>query len=228
MHTQKLEPLEKDGGHLSRDSALQLSRRVDWRFLLPHPHLGRVAYLGPPRQTLLAALRQFSASLTLLPSLDQARHVQRTHASFELVVLRSRRLAAVASAAALLATGGCLYWEIDRLSRFASLRGLSRGDAWKARRAGRCVRDARGCLARLGFCDIALHWHRPNFEACREIIPLHDQDALMSVFSRDREARASRLLLLAGRLLLKTGAFPRLVPYYSVVACKGSTVVATA
>jgi hypothetical protein len=50
----------------------------------------------------------------------------------------------------------------------------------------------------------------------------------MYVFSRNREDLTSRLMLVAGHLLLKTGALPWLVPYYSVVACKGSTVVAKA
>ena len=45
---------------------LETSRRLAWRFLLPNPHLGRVAYLGPASGTLPRALREFCDSLTTI------------------------------------------------------------------------------------------------------------------------------------------------------------------
>src|ERR1044071_531014 len=53
------------GAPLDADVLLQASRRVDWRFLLPDPNLGRVAYFGPARGALLESLRLFSAALAL-------------------------------------------------------------------------------------------------------------------------------------------------------------------
>jgi hypothetical protein len=44
------------------EAALQISRRSDWRFLLPDPNLGQVAYLGAPCGTLAESLRLFSES----------------------------------------------------------------------------------------------------------------------------------------------------------------------
>ena len=58
------------------DQDLQLSRRLDWRFLLPNPHLGRVGYLGPSGGTLPRALLRVEAALNRLtvepdPRLDR-------------------------------------------------------------------------------------------------------------------------------------------------------------
>ena len=51
---------------LDADALLQASRRVDWRFLLPDPNLGRVAYLGPRRGALLDSLLLASVYVELL------------------------------------------------------------------------------------------------------------------------------------------------------------------
>jgi len=40
----------------NRDQQLRLARRVDWRFLLPSPRLGRVCVLGAPDDDLRRAL----------------------------------------------------------------------------------------------------------------------------------------------------------------------------
>lgn len=50
----------------SNDTLLQLSRRIDWRFLLPDPELGRVACFGASDELLVSALKRFSAALTLV------------------------------------------------------------------------------------------------------------------------------------------------------------------
>ncbi|MEX1104209.1 MAG: hypothetical protein WED87_08155, partial [Dehalococcoidia bacterium] len=43
-------------GPLSRAHRLELARRIDWRFLLADPRLGRVSVAGRPDDVLLAAL----------------------------------------------------------------------------------------------------------------------------------------------------------------------------
>jgi len=51
---------------------LRLLRRVDWRFLLPTPDLGRVAYPAPRDAGLLEALRHVSGSVERAPVAELA------------------------------------------------------------------------------------------------------------------------------------------------------------
>ena len=51
-----------------KDQLLQVSRRLDWRFLLPNPDLGSVAYLGPEEDSLVDALHLFCQTLTQISS----------------------------------------------------------------------------------------------------------------------------------------------------------------
>jgi hypothetical protein len=71
-----------DGQALDADALLQASRRVDWRFLLPDPNLGHVAYVGPGRGALIESLRLFSTSLTL----PETRATTTAIAQYDLVV----------------------------------------------------------------------------------------------------------------------------------------------
>src|SRR3990172_11658173 len=88
------------------DMRLQVSRRVDWRFLLPDPILGRVAYLGPTRGALLDSLRMFSAALTVI---EAAALHDNLSAQFELVVVKAPIGAKMKQAAELVGPGGYLY-----------------------------------------------------------------------------------------------------------------------
>jgi hypothetical protein len=214
---------------VGRDIELQTSRRIDWRFLLPNPHLRRVAYLGPDGGTLPVALNQFSDSLTIISPPYQAVVAQNNHSSFELVVLHSPSLADLERANSLLMAGGYLYWEIDRTKRLTSLREITKrgswvhsrqNSTWKERLGLRHFQDYVVSLERLGFCNIQVSWHRPNFEACLEIIPLDDPLALGYVFSRRPGNLAGQIKFATGRFLMKTNLLARLVPCLSVVACK--------
>jgi hypothetical protein len=202
------ESLEKSGRRASRDSKLQISRRIDWRLLLPDPNLRRVAYLGPYGGALPAALNQFSDLLTIISPLGQPVYRQNDHSRFELVVLHSPDLADLDRASTFILPGGYLYWEIDRTK------------TWKERRRLRHFWDYAARVERLGFCNIQVSWHRPNFESCREIIPLNNPLALGYVFSRRPGNLAGHMKLAIGRYLMKTGLLARLVPCLSVVACK--------
>src|SRR5688572_20252013 len=51
---------------LDCDALLQVSRRVDWRFLLPQPDLAETAHIGAADSGLIDSLRQFCTSLTIL------------------------------------------------------------------------------------------------------------------------------------------------------------------
>jgi hypothetical protein len=83
--------------------------------------------------------------------------------------------------------------------------------------------DHVAALERLGFGDIQMHWQRPNFEACLEMIPMNDA-ALDYAFSRPRSDLASRLKFAAGRVMMQTGLLAHLVPCFSLIGRKGKTI----
>src|SRR3954452_22288520 len=61
----RLDATVRSGAKTSPDVMLQASRRVDWRFLLPDPSLGEVAFIGSAQGSLLETLNIFSVSLTI-------------------------------------------------------------------------------------------------------------------------------------------------------------------
>lgn len=193
-------------GARGKDQALQLVRRLDWRFLLPNPTLGDVAYLGPMSGTLPSALQQFSELLTIVMPSDHSRADVAMACSYEVVVLRSPAISAVKNVTPLLRSGGYLYWEIERVS------GIGH------------VEEYVKAVQRQGFDDIQVSWHRPDFESCLEIIPLSDPVALRFAFARRPESVGKRLKFAAGRLLMTTGLLARVVPCFSIVARKRSGV----
>ena len=199
----------------NRDRSLQIARRVDWRFLLPKPQLGCVAYLGPQNTPLFEALAQFSQAPPHLIARQDVTSPCDT--PFDLVVVCSQRTVDVQQACALLRSDGHLYWEIDRLHGLLSLASLNI-------RQTRCrlhlLLHPHLFLEHLGFRTITMYWHYPTFEDCREIIPLNTREALTYVFARKREKLAHRIAWAAGRLLLHIRLLPRLVPYVSIVASK--------
>lgn len=203
-----------DRKRVGRDRDLQISRRIDWRFLLPQPDLDCVAYLGPEDDPLPFALRRFSSFFEIISSRGDGNVRHSGNRSFPLVVLRSWRLSDLEAASFLLSPGGSLYWEIDRkgwplsgqqpLLRFRQL-------YWS---------DPVTSLKRLGFAAVETHWHYPNFEACRQVIPLNDRSALALVFSREHARVGRRMLLKGARALAGPWALRHLVPCLSVVARK--------
>ena len=216
----KAQPLEQGRRVDSRDRDLQLSRRLDWRFLLPNPHLQRVAYLGPKGGTLLDALQWFSDSLTVISTTSRLPVAPGDQSLFDLVVLRSGSSAHIGKVSPLLKAGGYLYWEVDRMSRLTSLFGNTRPDGSVQSRSLTQYQDSVAALGRLGFCDIEGYWHCPDFEGCLELIPLNDRRVLEYFFSRTRSGFAGQLKLAAGRYLMKAGLLPGFVPCFSILACK--------
>lgn len=210
------------------DLDLQLARRIDWRFLLPEPHLRRVAYCGPEQGTLPEALKHFSESLRINSAAENG--------SSDLVVLRLREVSSLTKAESLLAPDGLLYWEMKPIAWAASWRNFKKRSprpSWaaaEARQKGAVLRRNTlhlyqghvDALTRLGFQQIQMHWQRPNFEACLEIIPMDDAVALDYAFSRPRSDWASRLKFAAGRLMMQTGLLAHLTPCFSLIARKGS------
>jgi aminoglycoside phosphotransferase len=139
----------------SRDELLASARRLDWRFLLPDPELGRVVCVGDADDALVDALRRFSASLEVEPVVGPP-------GSFDVAVAVDPSAAQLAEAARLLRPGGWLYAELGRARRRRTLRAL----------------------APLGFGGVALHGHWPDIASATEIVPLADRHALRLALSR--------------------------------------------
>lgn len=91
--------------------ALAAVRRLDGRFLLASPALGRVAWLGPS-DSLAEVLARFADCVCC----DDA------EPACPLVVARNPDAQTVARAAKRVAPGGCLYFELDRGGGLAVLR----------------------------------------------------------------------------------------------------------
>jgi hypothetical protein len=110
------------GDPLSRDHRLELARRIDWRFLLADPRLGRISVGGRPDDGLLAALGAATRDE------DGPAGVTRVSDDGEeadsVVLSGAFDPAEFAAAAAAAAPRGRLVVEIDR-ARFGRTGGLS-------------------------------------------------------------------------------------------------------
>ncbi len=196
---------------LSRtDSILQLSRRLDWRFLLPEPQLGRVAYCGPVQSTLAIALREFSEELHVF-----APTARPNEGGFDVVVLAEPTVPQLEIAQQLLAPHGYLYAEAQHAWDWRTERKLP----VRSRHALR-VEDWLERLARLGFVESKAYWHRPSFERAVQIIPLYDNGARDFVFARRSEDLMSQLKSATGRSVMKNAWLARLLQCVSLVARK--------
>jgi hypothetical protein len=94
------------------------ARRADWRFLLPDPQLGGVAYLPPHDTELVRALEACGASVDLGGA---------SHAA-EVVVITGGGPAGIARGRELLRAGGWLYAEVPGWRTPAWERALRRSD----------------------------------------------------------------------------------------------------
>ena len=182
---------------------LQLSRRLDWRFLLGDTLLGNVAYIGKEKPFLVAGLEKFSDRLTTVGSKTS----ETLPANFDLAVVTSATVAAFVSAAGILKDAGSVYVEIGSAGVKAKLVGL---------------KGYRTALLAAGFQDVRAYWHRPNFEACREIVPLDDATTLDYVLSRQHADFAGKVKTTAARFATKAGLLSFILPSISLIACKPS------
>jgi hypothetical protein len=222
--------LEKRTRIARGDSSLQVSRRIDWRFLLPNPELRRVAYIGFNAGNLLNALKEFSESLSFIAPPSLERYTKENRCLFDLVVVRSLRLNVIKEGVKLIKPNGYLYWELDRVKWFRSSRrrGATRQGSvkyaedckWKLNSllALRSTRNYNTHLKQLGLNDVELHWHRPNFDQCTEIIPLNNEVVLSYIFEKAKHKYSYWLRSPIRYLLPKNNILTYIVPYFSVVA----------
>ena len=204
----------------ARDGVLQLSRRLDWRFLLPDPVLHHVALLGDDDPQLVQGLRWTSRSLSLL---DLGwRFLDGQEPRFDLVVLRSPRLEDAKRAAVLVDTGGCLYWEIERNRRPHPWCAWSDHLPFRvmARRAPCRPARLRARLQEQGFADVRVYWHRPDFQNAVEIVPLENQTILDYVLDASAGQTRGKMKRWLGRMLRRAGLLQGMVPTVSVIACR--------
>lgn len=193
-------------GARSRNASLQASRRVDWRFLLPDPQLKHVAYVGRRDHDLVESLRLFSATLES-PEEQCPASAALADRTFDLVVARDPQLEDLIVATRLLRRDGSIYVEIGGCAarripfqKPGTLHGLV----------------AR--LERLGFADVALHWHWPDFASCTHIVPLADTAAVRHALTRRQRVRMIDPALVMARLLVRTRLLAWVVASTSVIA----------
>ncbi len=198
-------------------SALQASRRVDWRFLLPDPNLGQVAYVGSARGALVESLQLFSASLTVL---GISRMQIPPTARYDVVVSTAPSYETLEWAAELVRSGGFIYFEAGWL---LTLRGLRSRFGNKSTAQAPWLgfgADYVAALEKLGFEDVQANWHWPDFESCTRIIPLANREALLQAFLPPHYGVHAWLKAEFGLWLLHLGVLSRLVPCFSIVGRK--------
>jgi len=177
---------------------MHLARRVDWRFLLPSPDLGRVGVDENADAELVEACASVASSIDLAtPAADPA--------AFDVVVLSNPTKEDLEDAASLVRPGGWIYAEtwglLARPFRFT--------DALSPRAALMILRS-------LGFERAEAHWHWPDFQQCTEMIPLTNPAVVRYSLGRHRSGLRARFGSVAVRFLLILGVLDRVVTHASV------------
>lgn len=208
------EPMEDE--RLSADALLQASRRVDWRFLLPNPSLGRVAYFGPVDSEHAESLRLFSQTFIALQTDWPAESYQHAESSFDVVVVERPSPQSLMTYAKLVRPGGHIYLEVYGSSWTARKKLKRREFRIKGLNKLRPRRFERP-LEHLGFVNLTTHWHWPDFATCTKVIPLDDIMAVRFALANEKKGKRAQLQHLLGKGILQAGLLPQLVPCYSVV-----------
>jgi hypothetical protein len=175
---------------------LHLLRRVDWRFFLPTPALGRVLCADSAAADLRAALAEArpTSLTTSAPSMWPAAPCA------DLVVLGELDRQHAVRAYRAVQPDGWVYAEVRRR---ASVRPA--------------VSSARRSLRQAGFEDVALYWHAPDLRSTMRIVPLNQRGSIRSTLLRYDGMRFGRAKSLAARAVLHLGLFPLAVPEASVL-----------
>lgn len=205
---------------ISPDTLLRMSRRVDWRFLLPSPHLGDIAYIGADCQAHLESLRLFSNSLT---NLGPASTSEKDREEFDGIVLSEPSYEILRQAANLVKLGGFVYLEVSKpLEPIEWMK-----DMYSRAKKGfpRLIipADYRLLIEELGFVEVQVYWHWPNFQACTKVIPLNNKSALDYAFLQSGRSVRARLKAMSGHWLQRAGLLCWFIPCFSVVGLRGNS-----
>ena len=213
----------------SKDQALQLVRRIDWRYLLPDSRLRNVAYFGLRDEPLMHALEQYCDSFSVHVHEGQHLHSDK-HKTYDLVVVNSPQLIEVRKAVSTMKPGASLYWEVNRLSTLKYVHDEIMGSNISTRAKLESVGIILARLVRpnsyvafaktLGLKEVSIFWHRPDFNRCLEIVPLDNRRVLDYCFSRSQGAGLKNIKYRAGKLLLESGILKSVVPCFSLVAMR--------
>lgn len=211
----------KATGAVQAGALLAASRRVDWRFLLPDPVLGDVVCVGPVTQALADALQIFSASLAEWNPDDDG-DAYGGVSLYDLAVTFDPSKLSLGYMASLVKPGGAIYVEAHGLASLLSLSQLpARWTVLRQRGLWR-PKSYERVLQALGFTEVQTHWHWPDFEQCKMMIPLAPVDRPAAV--RYAFARSGRgMTALLGRLLGRSGLLPGMVPCFSVLAQRSAS-----
>jgi hypothetical protein len=191
---------------VERKTALQLARRLDWRFLLSDSTLTDVGFIGGGDETLLLALRQFSEAVTAIEPRSLSGRASRDQ--YGIVALVTPSLALLRRGALLVRPGGYLYAEIHRF-------------VWKRRPSAVWGPVSYAAAMRQsGFVRVRVYWHWTNFDRCTRIIPLDDATPFCYVLTKGRSDASARAKAALGRRLMRSGLLGMCVPRFSVVAQK--------
>jgi aminoglycoside phosphotransferase (APT) family kinase protein len=189
-----------------RGTLLRASRRVDWRFLLPEPALGKVVCTGACDGDLLESLELLATSVTVLEGWDD-RERSAAMGSFDLAVLCAPTRVELELAVSGLRPGGSVYLEARSVVSGRRLSQLASGYA--------------RTFERLGLEDTQLFWHVPSFSRASAIVPLSEPRAVRSFLRRRRGRMHARLGARLGRLLAGTPLLALTAPHVSLIARRG-------
>lgn len=191
---------------------LEMIRRLDWRFLLPDPELGRTGYVGPADGELAKALRTFSDPFVPLDSDPSSDPSTGEAADCDLAVVASRRMQDLQRAIQRLRPGGYLYWEVDR-QPFPFRKAVGRASS-TGQRAGRFLQDPQRTLERLGIEEIRVGCPFPRIQRPKTILSPAPAAVRHAAGMRNGGTFGlGSVLVLASRL----GLLPRLLPTLAVV-----------
>ncbi len=180
---------------------LELSRRIDWRFLLPDPRLGTVACIGSVDEQFRDALLLSCQSIVFFQSVEENAAPQ---ARFDIVVLCNRDISQLDGAAALVRPGGYLYAEVSR--------SFSSPATWRL-----LPNRVESEFIRLGFSNCAAHWHYPGFIDCTTLVPIDDGASARYFFDQQGAGLRKLCKSAVGRLLLAIGLLPFVIGSFSIV-----------
>jgi Phosphotransferase enzyme family len=193
------------GSTADRPGPLALARRLDWRFLLADPALGRVVVAGSPDRDLVPALEEFAESVAL--------ETAGTVGEADLAIVHGPTAVELRAAVDRVAPGGWIVVEL-----------VGRARARRSPRLTTSSVDAvEGRLRHDGFVDVASYWTWPDQADCREIVPLDEPALVRLSLARRRSDRRARLKARLAGVVFRVGLGPAIVPAVTVVARRSSS-----